>query len=499
MKKLYYLIVLALILGLVLTGCLLSNVGQVPTTEQSGITYLTKHTEGDPFTTVLIADGGDETSAIDVGEILVWNDGNTLYVQYVVTAPWCLTETHLHVFLDDVEYTDVPQKNGNPPPGQFDYKEEHECVPDYTYEIPLDWIPETPLFIAAHAVVCKLSEVMPFTLVSDTGTKCAGFTNTDPSVDPLDPFNYGGETWNPAVDLSSPHSSWYKENNSPFSGAFWISGEDPREGSGLDSQWRLFKEDFTIPPGAVNIAGSLYMTADNAVEAYLNGISVGSTTYVYGSQPDPIEFPVHYYFKFAWGPYNLALQADSNNALEFVVRNWAGSATSNPTGLLYKMNYEYQLLECETAWAAGFDFPGKNWATYFTYEIQWNLLETITVPAEGGKITSINTLEDDQLYKFEASGMCNWRVPPSSSGYLGDAEYWLRNDAHGVGWTHMGIWSLAMWDGAPVEVEWGSYNDAHIYTVMYTPSADGVVTFFFNDDAYGDNSGFLTVKIYEQK
>ncbi len=42
MKKLFYLIVLTLILGLVLTGCLLSNVGQVPTSEQSGITYLTK-------------------------------------------------------------------------------------------------------------------------------------------------------------------------------------------------------------------------------------------------------------------------------------------------------------------------------------------------------------------------------------------------------------------------------------------------------------------------
>jgi len=37
MKKLYYLIVLTLILGLVLTGCLLSNVGQVPTTGQKGM------------------------------------------------------------------------------------------------------------------------------------------------------------------------------------------------------------------------------------------------------------------------------------------------------------------------------------------------------------------------------------------------------------------------------------------------------------------------------
>jgi hypothetical protein len=43
MKKLYYLIILTVILGLTLTGCtLLSNIGQVPTSEQSGITYLTK-------------------------------------------------------------------------------------------------------------------------------------------------------------------------------------------------------------------------------------------------------------------------------------------------------------------------------------------------------------------------------------------------------------------------------------------------------------------------
>jgi hypothetical protein len=43
MKKYYFIIIVALILGLVLTGCtLLSNIGQTPTSEQSGITYLTK-------------------------------------------------------------------------------------------------------------------------------------------------------------------------------------------------------------------------------------------------------------------------------------------------------------------------------------------------------------------------------------------------------------------------------------------------------------------------
>ncbi len=43
MKKYYFLIIVALILGLVLTGCsLLSNISQVPATDQSGVTSLTK-------------------------------------------------------------------------------------------------------------------------------------------------------------------------------------------------------------------------------------------------------------------------------------------------------------------------------------------------------------------------------------------------------------------------------------------------------------------------
>ena len=43
MKKYSYLIIIVLISSLVLTGCLLSNISQVPATDQSGITYLTKN------------------------------------------------------------------------------------------------------------------------------------------------------------------------------------------------------------------------------------------------------------------------------------------------------------------------------------------------------------------------------------------------------------------------------------------------------------------------
>ena len=65
MKKLYYLIVIVLISSLVLTGCsLLSNIGQAPATEQSGITYLTK---GVPLSVDLVGlwrfDGNAEDSS----------------------------------------------------------------------------------------------------------------------------------------------------------------------------------------------------------------------------------------------------------------------------------------------------------------------------------------------------------------------------------------------------------------------------------------------------
>jgi len=46
---------------------------------------------------------------------------------------------------------------------------------------------------------------------------------------------------------------------------------------------------------------------------------------------------------------------------------------SNADG--YDLNAVVSLQDCvevleETAWAGEDDFPGKNWATYFTYEVQ---------------------------------------------------------------------------------------------------------------------------------
>jgi len=162
MKKLSYLIVLALILGLVFTGCSsLSNISQVPATEQSGVNYLTKGTEAEPAEFDLYAGQN-----MLVGKVLVWDDGTNLCLKYELSAEaladgWRLTETHWAVATDP---NGIPQNNGNPTPGQFLYGDDNlrgvefyqECIP--FAEIGSGVECDDDLIIAAHAVVCKLSD-----------------------------------------------------------------------------------------------------------------------------------------------------------------------------------------------------------------------------------------------------------------------------------------------------------------------------------------------------
>jgi hypothetical protein len=105
------------------------------------------HTEGDPFVIDLIAG-----QHIHAGDVEVWNDGENLYVKFIATGDWCIMETHVHVA---TALEGIPQKNGNPIPGQFDYSAEYyPCTqnPD-RYQIPLTWDPGDTVYIAVHAVV----------------------------------------------------------------------------------------------------------------------------------------------------------------------------------------------------------------------------------------------------------------------------------------------------------------------------------------------------------
>jgi hypothetical protein len=113
------------------------------------------HPPDAPMVRDLIAGGGNVKSAMDVGDLLISNDVDYLYVEYLITdGDWCLTETHLHVFLDDGKFTDIPVTRwGNPLPGRFEYGDYHDCVDGFTYTIPLTWDPGIEVKIAAHGVV----------------------------------------------------------------------------------------------------------------------------------------------------------------------------------------------------------------------------------------------------------------------------------------------------------------------------------------------------------
>jgi hypothetical protein len=103
-------------------------------------------------TVTLYAGQHIDVGIVNLSEICVDNQP-TLKIIYEVDETWRITETHLEVANDPDE---LPQRNGNPIPGQFTYKDEWESYREQvTYEVPLESCNET--FIAAHAVVVSPS------------------------------------------------------------------------------------------------------------------------------------------------------------------------------------------------------------------------------------------------------------------------------------------------------------------------------------------------------
>lgn len=130
-----------------------------------------------------------------------------------------------------------------------------------------------------------------------------------------------------------------------------------------------------------------------------------------------------------------------------------------------------------------------------------NLLESMEITC--GPVTkqlspSTKTLYTANKYILEGSGTCNWRTPGSTNGYLADVEYWFRNDQYGVGPRKQNPGSVALWNGAAVNIDWGDLDATdHFYSTQFVPSVDGKISLYFHDDVYTDNSGSLDVDIYQ--
>jgi len=432
MKKLIYLKILLLILGLVLTGCFLSNVGQVPATEQSGMTYVTKggSTVNEAESFLLYAGQHDL-----VGEILVWDDGETLCVKYQLNEValedgWLIYETHLAV---GHEIGEIPQtKKGNPIPGQFLYGDDEldEGVDSWEYCIPFnelgkeesgDLAPiecDETLVIAAHAVIekedCIPGDSGTDTYVSDATTMViAG--NVVSAVYPYAAVptdagaHYGADTWINQTGTGSwvPAPTWIWESNpvvNPILG---------------DIVW--FEKTFNVT--GTPTAGELKIAVDNGYAVWLNGKFVGSDNlFLFVGADDDYDTTMLGDLKQAYvdtttwqtvGIFNLTpyLQTGTNTLKILGANEYmnpddggqpVGTVLLNPGGMAFQFTVDWEVPEVcttydETAWGAAEEvgqlpFDGANWATYFEYSVECPpCMETngeLTVTGTGWKSVS---------------------------------------------------------------------------------------------------------------
>jgi hypothetical protein len=116
------------------------------------------------------------------GNIKVSIQDDGLHVVYVAAQGYCLNEIHTHA-----AYTldGIPQENGNPVPGQFDYKDEElGCAQRAEAILPGEWN-ELPIYIAAHAVVGMIDD--PEWEETGWGLWCG--------VQNLDLYAFPGDNW----------------------------------------------------------------------------------------------------------------------------------------------------------------------------------------------------------------------------------------------------------------------------------------------------------------
>jgi hypothetical protein len=310
-------------------------------------------TATNPFVTDLIAGGGNPASAIDVGDVSIWNDEDYLYVKYETTDDWYLTETHLAVA---TTLSGIPQtKTGNPIPGKFAYSTCHSPpVTEYVYQIPQTWNDGDTLSIAAHAKVVKLigdcSSWQWATEVIDhkQGTLVGGGPITDSA------------RTDPAKALGAPDNTFYSLGF-VSDGDGWIElGFGYPIYNGLNSDIRTIEITWGNRLAYPEETADVYVWPKGGTDWVYAG-SVSNHDNSDGSSYVAIPEGITYVEKVKL--------VDTTSKDNF-------PPTQYPTADGFDLDAvgaHYLIMAEETAWGYGENFPGKNWATYITYGWEWSV------------------------------------------------------------------------------------------------------------------------------
>jgi hypothetical protein len=432
-------------LGVVAGLALLAACSDAPTSTVGAPSYLTvaaavpgPATAGAPASYPLYAGGGGDSPGTLVGHVLVSSSlvsGNlyNIVVKYDLDSG-CLLETHVEVALTT---GGVPQKNGNPTPGQFSSKADHACIDNFTHTFSSFNMGATDngVVIAAHSVVSGggagfaganfvSGTTMTGNVVNRRPGNQVGFTAVNtPLVAAWEPgSNTDPSYWDNAINADpSGNGAWLLTN-----GADWLwetfRSADPLEGTVIqanivinvpvattgtfritcDNGYRIDLNGTKIAGGdgavsaygtqlsdAFAAIGGLNGTAGvnlknpnvnsdgwQSVEAYPVSLLAGANTFTLYAANEFEKLGQDSFLGFPTGPAARSPGPDIN-----------GTIDNNPAGCIFGLaanavpgGGEGE----ETAWGApqgftgattgsdgfGGNFGGKNWATFFTYQVR---------------------------------------------------------------------------------------------------------------------------------
>jgi hypothetical protein len=329
---------------------------------------------------------------LDAGTVMVCPDGT---VMFEANEGWLLGETHLQVASSP---EGIPQKNGNPIPGQFEYKDEHDPpVSFFAYSLPAF---SGTSYIAAHAVVLKVEEAcvgfdgygetdrvglvstdlgyisfgmvesaqLASLAVGDTATFVPGaYPNDLPIVaspDTSPPYrNIVAFTYNDKAGGNPYRDDYIVDDNGTNAGGNTLT--DPQDTSQTELLWHAYAQglaisaDFSGIPGlvSVSLAGvDLDYGEDwqfqffDASNVLLEQVSLSGDDQSGDGKAFPVNSTAANVAKLAvWGGDNLGIA----DRIGFAIDNVCVSAA----------------VDDETAWGEGTAFDGANWATYITYTV----------------------------------------------------------------------------------------------------------------------------------
>jgi len=389
-----------------------------------------------PVSYPLYAGGGGGSTGTLVGQVVVTSaddpasaDPNDFLVTvtYNMVGGFCLDETHLQVAL---QLSGIPQKNGNPIPGQFDNKHTLGCASSDTYTVKVDLGTATAngVVIAAHSVVHGVSSpifaganyVSGSSMVANLVHRRAGnvgsWTNVSGALvaawEP--PAGADPSLWDNQIALD-PNGQWLQAHGADW---VWESNRvlDPIQGTVIEADAVI-----NVP---VATTGTLRITCDNGYRVDFNGtpLTTGdggssgfgtqlSTTFSsqIGTNTDLKQANVSGDGWETVESYSVNLLAGNNTFKIYGVNEFmntgdthpgytgvrpadgdpVGNIDNNPAGCIFGVAAAAVPSTggsgSETAWGApndftgapdaattnqGGNFPGKNWATWFVYKVR---------------------------------------------------------------------------------------------------------------------------------